>query len=52
MIINMQSCCASCVAYENGCCCLSDLPTADENVCLDYSPVIDNTRKTTKNYGR
>ncbi|MBR3466897.1 MAG: hypothetical protein IKH15_06730 [Bacteroidales bacterium] len=50
--IIMESRCASCVAYEQGCCLLSELPVCAESVCTDYRPDEDERYKTRKSYGR
>lgn len=52
MIINMRPCCASCIAYEDGCCLLTELPVTDESVCTDYRPGEDKQYRTRNSYGR
>ena len=50
--IKMESCCTSCVAYETGCCALSDLPMMGEDCCSDYRPCVDMRFKHNMHYGR
>lgn len=51
-IVKMQSCCASCVAYKDGCCLLTDYPVPAESVCTDFRPDEDEYFKTNNSYGR
>ena len=37
----MEAHCASCVAFDCGCCMLTELPTCEEDACPDYRLGID-----------
>ena len=34
--ITEKACCASCFAYQQGCCTLTDTPKDEEEICMDY----------------
>ena len=34
--IKEKACCASCIAYREGCCTLTDTPRDEEESCMDF----------------